>query len=160
LYQTTGFHWRTVVAYPLPIDTCSHESKALLAVHGIPSRHIPSSRSAAASQIPRVPYLAGVSATADAPRLDAFRQALRDHGYIKGQNILIETHHEGRDLDRLPEHAAEVVGQKPEVFVAVTTNAALAAKKAAAGADYAENGCLMAYGPGYSNDGKDPCSLC
>jgi len=105
-------------------------------------------------RIKSVVYLAGVSATADAPRLDAFRQALRDHGYIEGQNILIETRHEGRDLDRLPEHAAEVVGQKPEVFVAVTTNAALAAKKAAAGADYAENGCLMAYGPGYSNERK------
>ena len=65
--------------------------------------------------------------------MDAFRQALRDHGYIEGQNILIETRHEGRDLDRLPEHAAELVGQKP-VFVAVTTDAALAAKKAAAGA--------------------------
>ena len=90
-------------------------------------------------------YLAGVSATADAPRLDAFRQALRDHGYIEGQNILIETRHEGRDLDRLPEHAAELVGQKPEVFVAVTTNAALAAKAAAAGADYAD---------GYSNERK------
>jgi len=76
-----------------------------------------------------VVYLAGVSATADAPRLDAFRQALRDHGYIEGQNILIETRHEGRDLDRLPEHAAELVGQKPQVFVAVMTNAALAAKK-------------------------------
>ena len=96
------------------------------------------------AKIPRVVWLAGVSATAAAPRLDAFRQALRDHGYIEGQNILIETRHEGRDLDRLPEHAAELVGQKPEVFVAVTTNAALAAKAAAAGADYAENGCLMA----------------
>jgi len=89
-------------------------------------------------------WLAGVSATAAAPRLDAFRQALRDHGYIEGQNILIETRHEGRDLDRLPEHAAELVGQKPQVFVAVMTNTALAAKAAAAGADYAEKCCLMA----------------
>ena len=122
--------------------------KALLAVHGIPSRLIPSSQSAAASENPASGlsgWLAGVSATAAAPRLDAFRQALRDHGYIEGQNILIETRHEGRDLDRLPEHAAELVGQKPEVFVAVTTNAALAAKAAAAGADYAD---------GYSNERK------
>ena len=61
-------------------------------------------------------YLAGVSATADAPRLDAFRQALRHHGYIEGQNILIETHHEGRDLDRLPEHAAEFGRAKAPSF--------------------------------------------
>jgi putative ABC transport system substrate-binding protein len=78
-----------------------------------------------------VAYLAGVSASADAPRLEAFRQALRAYGYIEGQNILIETLHEGRDLERLTDEAAELVGRKPDVFVAVTTNAALAAKKAA-----------------------------
>jgi len=83
-------------------------------------------------KIPRVAYLAGVSASADAPRLEAFRQALRAYGYIEGQNILIETRHESRDLDeRLPPDAAELVGRKPDVLVAVTTNAALAAKKAA-----------------------------
>ena len=83
------------------------------------------------NKIPRVAYLAGVSASADAPRLDAFRQALHAYGYIKRQNILIETRHEGRDLERLPDEAAELVGRKPDVFVAVTTNAALAAKKTA-----------------------------
>ena len=83
------------------------------------------------NKIPRVAYLAGVSTSADAPRLEAFRQALRAYGYIEGQNILIETRHEGRDLERLPDEAAELVGRKPDVFVAVTTNAALAAKKTA-----------------------------
>jgi len=83
------------------------------------------------AKIPRVAYLAGVSASADAPRLEAFRQALHAYGYIEGQNILIETRHEGRNLERVPEYAAELVGRKPDVLVAVTTNAALAAKKAA-----------------------------
>jgi len=83
------------------------------------------------NKILRVAYLAGVSASADAPRLDAFRQALHAYGYIERQNILIETRHEGRDLERLPDEAAELVGRKPDVFVAVTTNAALAAKKTA-----------------------------
>ena len=84
------------------------------------------------AKIPRVAYLAGVSASADAPRLEAFRQALSAYGYIEGRNILIETRHESRNLDeRLPEDAAELVGRKPDVLVAVTTNAALAAKKAA-----------------------------
>jgi putative ABC transport system substrate-binding protein len=83
------------------------------------------------AKIPRVAYLAGVSASADAPRLEAFRQALHAYGYIEGQNILIETRHESRNLERLPEHAAELVGRKPDVLVAATTNAALAAKKAA-----------------------------
>jgi putative tryptophan/tyrosine transport system substrate-binding protein len=83
------------------------------------------------AKIPRVAYLAGVSATADAPRLEAFRKGLRGYGYIEGQNILIETRHESTNLERLPEHAAELVSRKPDVLVAVTTNAALAAKKAA-----------------------------
>jgi ABC-type uncharacterized transport system substrate-binding protein len=85
------------------------------------------------AKTPRIAYLAGVSTSADAPRLEAFRQALRAYGYIEGQNILIDTRHEGSNLGRLPEHAAELLAGKPDVFVAVTTNAALAAKKAAAG---------------------------
>ena len=81
-------------------------------------------------KISRVGYLAAVSAAADAPRLQAFRQGLLDLGYIEGQNIIIEYRHEGSGFGRLPELAAELVGQKPDVLVAVTTNAALAAKKA------------------------------
>jgi putative ABC transport system substrate-binding protein len=76
-----------------------------------------------------VGYLAAVSASADAPRLEAFRQGLRELGYIEGQNIIVEYRHESRGFERLPELAAELVGQKPDVLVAVTTNAALAAKK-------------------------------
>jgi putative ABC transport system substrate-binding protein len=81
-------------------------------------------------KIARLGYLAAVSAAADAPRLEAFRQGLRDLGYIEGQNLFIEFRHEGGGFGRLPELAAELVGQKPDVLVAVTTNAAQAAKKA------------------------------
>jgi len=42
-------------------------------------------------KIPRVGYLAAVSASADAPRLEAFRQGLRDHGYIEGRILLSST---------------------------------------------------------------------
>ena len=80
-------------------------------------------------KIPRVGYLAAVSATADAPRLEAFRQGLRDLGYVEGQTILIDYRHESLDLDRLPGLAAELVRLDIDVLVAVTTNAAQAAKK-------------------------------
>ena len=80
-------------------------------------------------KIPRVGYLAAVSATADAPRLEAFRQGLRDLGYVEGQTILIDYRHESLDLDRLPGLAAELVRLDNDVLVAVTTNAAQAAKK-------------------------------
>jgi hypothetical protein len=54
-------------------------------------------------KISRVGYLAAVSAAADAPRLEAFRQGLRDLSYIEGQNMIIEYRHEGGGFERLPE---------------------------------------------------------
>ncbi|RZL91514.1 MAG: ABC transporter substrate-binding protein [Variovorax sp.] len=80
-------------------------------------------------KIPRIGYLAAVSASADAPRLAAFRQGLRELGYVEGQNLLIDYRHESADLDRLPSHAAELIRMDIDVLVAVTSNAAVAAKK-------------------------------
>ena len=80
-------------------------------------------------KVPRVGYLAAVSASADAPRLEAFRQGLRDLGYVEGRNIIVDYRHEDHEFERLPELAAELVGLKIDVLVAVTTNAALAAKR-------------------------------
>lgn len=84
---------------------------------------------AQSKKIPRVGYLAAVSASADAPRLEAFRQELRELGYIEGQNILIDYRHESRGFEPLPGLAAELIRLKIDVLVAVTTNAAQAAKK-------------------------------
>jgi len=81
------------------------------------------------NKIPRVGYLAAVSAAADAPRLEAFRRELRDLGYVEGKNLLIDYRHESRGFDPLPGLAAELLALKIDVLVAVTTNAALAAKK-------------------------------
>src|SRR5262245_4406570 len=81
-------------------------------------------------KIARVGYLAAVTASADAPRLEAFRQGLRELGYVEGQNLVIEFRHEAGGFERLPELAAELVRFKPDVLVAVTTNAALATRKA------------------------------
>lgn len=86
----------------------------------------------AARKVPRLGYLAAVSATADAPRLDAFRRGLRELGYVEGQSILVEYRHESRDLGRLPELAAELLAQDIDLLVTVTTNAAQAGKKASA----------------------------
>jgi len=85
-----------------------------------------------ANKISRVGYLAAVSAAADAPRLKAFRQGLLDLGHVEGQNIIIDYRYEAGGFERLPALAAELVGQKPDALVAVTTNAAVAVKKATA----------------------------
>lgn len=85
-----------------------------------------------AKKVSRVGYLAAVSAAADAPRLEAFRQGLRELGYVEGQNLVVEYRHEAGGFERLPELAAELVRLKPDVLVAVTTNAAIATMKATA----------------------------
>ena len=51
-------------------------------------------------------------------------------GYIEGQNILIDYRYESTRFERLPDLAAELLRLNIDVLVAVTTNAALAAKKA------------------------------
>ncbi len=84
------------------------------------------------AKVTHIGYLAGVSATADAPRLKAFQNGLRELGYVEGQNVVIEYRHENRELERLADFAAELVRLKPDILVAVTTNAALAARKATA----------------------------
>jgi putative ABC transport system substrate-binding protein len=80
-------------------------------------------------KVPRIGYLAAVSASADAPRLAAFRQGLRELGYVEGQTIQIEYRHESEDLQRLPQHAADLLRMNVDLLVAVTSNAAVAAKK-------------------------------
>jgi hypothetical protein len=50
-------------------------------------------------------------------RLDAFRQGLRELGYIEGQNIRLEVRYSEGSLDRLPALAAEFVRLPVEVLV-------------------------------------------
>ena len=61
---------------------------------------------------------------------EAFRQGLRDLGYVEGRNLVIEYRFAEGKSERLPALAAELVALKVDVIVAVTTPEALAAKKA------------------------------
>ena len=69
------------------------------------------------------------SASFYAPRVEAFRQRLRELGYVEGKNIVIEYRYAEGKLERLPELAAELVRLKVDVIVTAGP-AILAAKKA------------------------------
>lgn len=64
------------------------------------------------------------------PVLDAFRQGLRELGWMEGQNIAFEHRYAEGRIDPLPELAAEFVGLKVDVIVAVGFPAARVAKRA------------------------------
>src|SRR5919108_5725811 len=84
------------------------------------------------TRVARIGYLVtGVLASPETRvLLDAFRQGLRERGYVEGQNIVIEYRAADGQLERFPALAAELVQLKPEVIVAQGTPAALAAKAA------------------------------
>jgi ABC-type uncharacterized transport system substrate-binding protein len=81
-------------------------------------------------KVPRIGYLSSVSPSVVSDRIEAFRQGLRELGYVEGKNIVIEWRHAEGKLDRLSELAAELVRLKVEMIVTagpVPTRAAKAA---------------------------------
>jgi putative tryptophan/tyrosine transport system substrate-binding protein len=78
----------------------------------------------------KIGYLTNDSVPVDMPRRNAFRQSLRDLGYVEGQNIVIEYRiGEGR-IEKLPEVADDLVRLKVDVIFAFTTSGVQAAKNA------------------------------
>ena len=63
-------------------------------------------------------------------RTEAFRQGLRELGYVEGKNIVIEWRQRGRKLDRLPALAGELVRLKVDVIVTGGSAATRPAKEA------------------------------
>ena len=68
-------------------------------------------------KVPRIGYLSPLDAATESTRAEAIRLALRELGYIEGQNIAIEYRYAEGKLDRLPELAAELVRLKVDIIV-------------------------------------------
>ena len=84
-------------------------------------------------KVPRTGFLSAGDAASGSTFPEAIRLALRDRGYIEGQNIAIEYRYAGGKFDRLTELAAELVRLKVYIILSasgdVTTQAAKNATK-------------------------------
>ena len=75
-------------------------------------------------------FLSGSSPSAVSARVEAFRQGLRDLGYVEGKNIVIESRYADGKLDRLPALAAELVHLKVDIIISAGPQVTRAAKEA------------------------------
>jgi putative ABC transport system substrate-binding protein len=82
-----------------------------------------------AKKVPRIGVLSPGS-PGPSPLLDAFRQGLRELGYVEGQNIAFEYRFAEAKPEALPDLAAELVRLKVDVILTINTPASQAAKNA------------------------------
>jgi putative tryptophan/tyrosine transport system substrate-binding protein len=81
-------------------------------------------------RIHRIGILSTNSGSVFSARVEAFRQRLREHGYVEGKNIVIEYRYADGKRERLPDLAAELARLKVDVIVTTGAVPVLAAKKA------------------------------
>src|SRR5262249_61327473 len=79
-------------------------------------------------KVARIGYLGPGSPSFSSSLLDAFRQGLRELGWVEGQNIVIDYRFAEGRLDRLPNLAVELVRLKVDIIVASPTHGVAAAQ--------------------------------
>ena len=82
-----------------------------------------------AKKTSRIGYLSAGDPSNESARAEAIRLALRELGYIEGQNLAIEYRYAEGKVDRLPELAAELVRLKMDIIVAAGGTAVIRAAK-------------------------------
>src|SRR5215813_15142118 len=81
-------------------------------------------------KVPRIGHLSNFDPATESTRIEAVCQALRELGYIEGQNIAFEYRYAEGKLDRLPEFAAELVRLKVDIIMTGGAATIRAAKNA------------------------------
>jgi putative ABC transport system substrate-binding protein len=82
------------------------------------------------TKVPRIGFLGAPPPSAMSDRIEAFRQGLRDLGYVEGKNIVIEWRYAEGKIDRLAALAAELVRLKVDVIATAGPQATRRAKEA------------------------------
>jgi putative ABC transport system substrate-binding protein len=82
------------------------------------------------AKVARIGFLSTASLSALSPRLEAFRQGLRELGYVEGKNLAMEYRSADGKIARLPELAVELVDLKVDCIFAAGGNPTRAAKQA------------------------------
>ncbi len=80
--------------------------------------------------MPRVGMLTAAPSATAKPAWDAFREAMKELGYVEGKSVVYEYRSAEGQLERLPQLAAELTGLPVKVMVVANTPGNLAAKKA------------------------------
>jgi putative tryptophan/tyrosine transport system substrate-binding protein len=81
------------------------------------------------SKIARIGYLIPSTPAAAAQNMEAFRQGLRELGYVEGKTFVLELRYGEARAERLPELARELVGLNVDVIVAAADVAIVAVKR-------------------------------
>ena len=82
-------------------------------------------------KVPRIGYVSGFGDPSNpGPQVEAFRQGLREFGYIEGKNIQVEYRYIEGKRNQISDLVAELVQLKVDVLVSGTVPAILAAKQA------------------------------
>ena len=82
-----------------------------------------------AARVYRIGFVSPVSASPEPSQLSAFRQGLRELGYVEGKNIILETRFAEGHFERLPKLVAELITLKVDVLLAGSPASAVAVKK-------------------------------
>ena len=82
-----------------------------------------------ARRIARIGYLSGAVPAAVAPQVEAFRQGLRELGYVEGKTVVLEVRYSEGRTERIPDLARELVGLKMDVIVTGNDAATAAVKR-------------------------------